>query len=72
VILDPEVVALLPVLSAASVQLAHTVLGCVRLMESKVLKHPGEYEVQLSTQLPCHQQWNSIPWAYRSVCGPQV
>jgi hypothetical protein len=41
VTLNPRVVALLPVLSAAAVELAHTALSCTRVMEQKVLKVPG-------------------------------
>jgi hypothetical protein len=39
--LDSDVVALLPVLSAAAIRLAHTAFGCVRIMEKKVLKVSG-------------------------------
>jgi hypothetical protein len=35
------VVALLPVLGAAAIRLAHAALGCVRIMEKKVVRTSG-------------------------------
>jgi hypothetical protein len=36
--LDPVIGALVPVLSAAALPLAHAALGCMCMLESKVLK----------------------------------
>jgi hypothetical protein len=64
--LNQGVQMLLPVMGASAVQLAHAALGCVRIMDGKVLAPDGESETFCNNC--CMRALQNKNWKAQIVC----